>query len=167
MSFDEIIDRYKDAIFRMVYMHIGDFHKAEDITQEIFIKIFKNLSKFRGDSSIFTWIYKITINTISTYAKRSRTIADMLSVDYMEDLPDDDWDEEKLIEGLQNSSVISLIQRLRDKYKEVLILYYYQDLKVEDICSIINEPQGTIKSKLHRGRNMLKDMLLKEGVSNG
>ncbi|HCJ58809.1 sigma-70 family RNA polymerase sigma factor [Lutispora sp.] len=167
MSFDEIIDRYKDAIFRMVYMHIGDFHKAEDITQEIFIKIFKNLSKFRGDSSIFTWIYKITINTISTYAKRSRTMADMLSVDYMEDLPDDDWDEEKLIEGLQNSSVISLIQRLPDKYKEVLILYYYQDLKVEDICSIINEPQGTIKSKLHRGRNMLKDMLLKEGVSNG
>lgn len=167
MSFDEIIDRYKDAIFRMVYMHIGDFHKAEDITQEIFIKIFKNLSKFRGDSSIFTWIYKITINTISTYAKRSRTMADMLSVDYMEDLPDDDWDEEKLIEGLRNSSVISLIQRLPDKYKEVLILYYYQDLKVEDICSIINEPQGTIKSKLHRGRNMLKDMLLKEGVSNG
>jgi len=167
LSFDEIIDRYKDAIFRMVYMHIGDFHKAEDITQEIFIKIFKNLSKFRGDSSIFTWIYKITINTISTYAKRSRTMADMLSVDYMEDLPDDDWDEEKLIEGLQNSSVISLIQRLPDKYKEVLILYYYQDLKVEDICSIINEPQGTIKSKLHRGRNMLKDMLLKEGVSNG
>lgn len=94
-------------------------------------------------------------------------MADMLSVDYMEDLPDDDWDEEKLIEGLQNSSVISLIQRLPDKYKEVLILYYYQDLKVEDICSIINEPQGTIKSKLHRGRNMLKDMLLKEGVSNG
>ena len=95
------------------------------------------------------------------------TIADTLSVDHMEDIPDDAWDEEKLVEGLQNSSVISLIQRLPDKYKEVLVLYYYQDLKVEDICSVLNEPSGTIKSKLHRGRNMLKEMLLKEGVSNG
>lgn len=166
MSFDEIIDKYKDAIFRMVYVHIGDFHRSEDITQEIFIRIYRSLSKFRGDSSIYTWIYRISINTIRTYAK-DRTIADTLSVDHMEDIPDDAWDEEKLVEGLQNSSVISLIQRLPDKYKEVLVLYYYQDLKVEDICSVLNEPSGTIKSKLHRGRNMLKEMLLKEGVSNG
>ena len=167
MSFDEIIDKYKDAIFRMVYVHIGDFHRSEDITQEIFIRIYRSLSKFRGDSSIYTWIYRISINTIRTYAKKDRTIADTLSVDHMEDIPDDAWDEEKLVEGLQNSSVISLIQRLPDKYKEVLVLYYYQDLKVEDICSVLNEPSGTIKSKLHRGRNMLKDMMIKEGVCSG
>lgn len=160
MSFDEIIDKYKDVVFRMVYMHIGDFHKSEDITQEIFIKIYRNLSKFRGESSIYTWIYRITINAIRTYGKRNKAVADTISVDYIEDIPDDDWDEDKLIEGLQNSSVMSLIQKLPDKYKEVLILYYYQDLKIEDICSIVNEPDGTVKSKLHRGRNMLKDMLI-------
>lgn len=160
MSFDEIIEKYKDAIFRMVYMHIGDFHKSEDITQEVFIKIYRNLNKFRGDSSIYTWIYRISINTIRTYGKRDKAVADTISVDYMEDIPDGSWDEDRLIEGLQSSSVVSLIQRLPDKYKEVLILYYYQDLKIEDICSIVNEPAGTVKSKLHRGRNMLKDMLI-------
>lgn len=167
MNFDEIIDRYKDVIFRMVYMHIGDFHKSEDITQEIFIKIYRNLSKFRGDSNIYTWIYKITINTIRTYAKKDKALGNALPIDYIEDVPDDTWDENELIEALQNTRVISLIQRLPEKYKEILILYYYQDLKVEDICSVLNEPSGTIKSKLHRGRNMLKEMLLKEGVCDG
>ena len=160
MSFDEIIHKYKDVVFRMVYMHIGDFHKSEDITQEIFIKIYRSLSKFRGDSNIYTWVYKIAINTIRTHGKKNTTEKDTLSIDYLEELPDDAWDEDKLIEEIQNSSIMSLIQRLPDRYKEVLILYYYQDLKVEDICYIVNEPAGTIKSKLHRGRNMLKDMLL-------
>lgn len=159
MSFDEIIEKYKDVVFRMVYIHIGDFHKSEDVTQEVFIKIYRNLNKFRGDSNIYTWIYKITINTIRTCAKKDKVLEN-LSINYIEDVPDDAWDENVLIEALQNSKVVSLIQRLPEKYKEVLILYYYQDLNVEDICSIINEPQGTIKSKLHRGRNMLKDMLI-------
>ena len=163
MSFDEIIEKYKDIVFRMVYMHIGDFHKSEDITQEIFIKIYRNLSKFRGDSSLYTWIYKIAINTIRTYGSKDKE----LYLDYYEDIPDDAWDESKLLEGIQKANVVSLIQSLPNKYKEVLILYYYQDLKVEEISYITGEPPGTIKSKLHRGRNLLKGMLLKEGVYNG
>ncbi|MEA4849141.1 MAG: sigma-70 family RNA polymerase sigma factor [Clostridiaceae bacterium] len=167
MNFVEIIDKYKDAVFRIVYLHIGDYHISEDITQEVFIKIYRNLSKFRGDSGIYTWIYRIAINTIRTHTNKEKTMENTLSVDYIEDAPDDVWDEDKLIEGIQNSSVISLIQKLPDKYKEVLILYYYHDIRVEDISSIVNEPAGTIKSKLHRGRNMLKDMLIKEGVCSG
>ncbi|MGI5998315.1 MAG: RNA polymerase sigma factor [Lutispora sp.] len=163
MNLDEIIKKYKDIIFRMVYMHIGDFHKSEDITQEIFIKIYRNLNKFRGDSSLYTWIYKIAINTIKTHGSKDKE----LYVDYFEDISDDAWDESKLLEGIQKANVVSLMQSLPNKYKEVLILYYYQDLKVEEISYITGEPSGTIKSKLHRGRNMLKSMLLKEGVNNG
>jgi RNA polymerase sigma-70 factor (ECF subfamily) len=163
LNLDEIIKKYKDIIFRMVYMHIGDFHKSEDITQEIFIKIYRNLNKFRGDSSLYTWIYKIAINTIKTHGSKDKE----LYVDYFEDISDDAWDESKLLEGIQKANVVSLMQSLPNKYKEVLILYYYQDLKVEEISYITGEPSGTIKSKLHRGRNMLKSMLLKEGVNNG
>lgn len=167
MSFDEIIDKYRDVVFGMVYLHIGDYHISEDITQEVFIKIYRNLSKFRGDSGIYTWIYRITINTIRTHASKEKAVRNKFSFDYMEDAPDDFWDEDKLIEGIQNSSVISLIQKLPDRYKEVLILYYYQDIRVEDISSIVNEPVGTVKSKLYRGRSMLRDMLIKEGVCSG
>lgn len=167
MNFDELIDKYKDVVFRMVYLHIGDYHISEDITQEIFIKIYRNLSKYRGDGGIYTWIYKIAINTIRTHANKEKAVGNTLSIDYMGDASDDVWDEDRLIEGIQNTCMISLIQKLPDKYKEVLILYYYQDIKVEDISSIVNEPPGTIKSKLHRGRNMLKDMLIKEGVCSG
>ena len=107
------------------------------------------------------------MNTIRTYIKKDTAYKNMLSLDEIYELPDTRWNEEELINALQNRSIVELIYKLPFIYKEVLALYYCEDIKVEQIAAILKEPVGTIKSKLHRGRNMLKAMILEEGIIDG
>lgn len=89
--FKDIVEEYSNSIIRLCYLQTGDLNESEDLAQEVFLKIYKNLDKFKGNSSIYTWIYKITINTCFSYLKKNGKI---VKEELDSNIPNEEFTEE-------------------------------------------------------------------------
>jgi RNA polymerase sigma factor, sigma-70 family len=156
---ETLIRQYGNDVLRTAYLYVKDVHAAEDIFQDVFIKISQKLSTFEGNSSIKTWIIRITINTCKDYLKSawSRRVVPMM--EYQEDsiVSESDFDgvEQKDSRELIRKSVMSL----PSKYKDVVLCIYFQDLTIAEAAKILNLAEGTVKSRLARARQKLKFVL--------
>lgn len=158
-----MIDDYGDMVLKTAYMYLKDMHRAEDAFQEVFIKAFKNYSSFRGESSEKTWIIKITINVCRDILKsfwNKRVIhgyEDILSIS-------DNNAEEEAIENMGKQELFSKVLSLPAAYREAIILYYYHEFSTIEVSRILDIPEGTVRSRLSRGREMLKKYIIKGEV---
>lgn len=156
---ETLIRQYGNDVLRTAYLYVKDVHAAEDIFQDVFIKVSQKLSTFEGNSSIKTWIIRITINTCKDYLKSawSRRVVPMM--EYQEDsiVSESDFDsvEQKDSRELIRKSVMSL----PSKYKDVVLCIYFQDLTIAEAAKILNLAEGTVKSRLARARQKLKFVL--------
>ena len=151
--FERLVEQYQVAVLRTCWLYLCDRSQAEDAVQETFLKVYRNLDTFRGDSSEKTWILKIAMRTCydmnhSGWARffNRRVTPDMLpeaAVPF----------EEK--DDMLTNAVIRLPVRLR----EVILLYYYQGLTVNEIAGILGITQPSVSSRLKRGRDRLKTAL--------
>lgn len=161
-AYYELVNTYGNRLLRTCFLMTRDEKEAEDIVQETFIRVFKYIKGFKGDSSLYTWIYRISQNVLKDRMKSK--IIEMSYEDYHmnkdnpEDLTIDKIDREMLRKELDNLSFI---------YKQVLILFYFEDRSIKEISEILEEKEGTIKSKLSRGRSLLKVAMEKGGEFNG
>lgn len=164
---DEWMRLYGDRIIRVVYLIIDDYHVAEEITQEVFVRAFKSMNSFRGDSSAYTWLYRIALNLSRNHLnRRSRIRFRSLNMEEKEDVLTES-PEEKVARKAMNSKVRASIIQLPLIYREVIILHYFEDLKVSEIAQVLQQPEGTVKSKLSRGREALENTLRKEVLEDG
>ena len=136
--------------------------EAEDIVQETFIKVFKYIKGFKGESSLYTWIYRISQNLI-----KDRFKSQIYTVPYEDNEVDFKTPEEIIINNIDREILKAELDNLNFIYKQVLVLFYFNDLSIKDISQILDEKEGTIKSKLSRGRVMLKEALEKGGDFSG
>ena len=154
-----LIRQYGNDVLRTAYMYAKDNHTAEDIFQDVFIKVNQKLSTFEGNSSIKTWIIRITINTCKDYLKSawSRRVVPMM--EYQEDaiISESDYDEveKQDTKELVKKSVLSLPA----KYKDVVLCVYFQDMTIHEAANALNIAEGTAKSRLSRARQKLKSVL--------
>lgn len=161
LSFMELMKRYEKPLFRYV-KRISFFtdEEAEDILQEVFIKIYKNLNNYDPSLKFSSWIYRITHNqTVDHIRKNSKN----KSVPII----NDDWDQiidkfnlHNYIESSEiKNKIISKIESLPIKYKEVLYLRFIEEKSYEEISDIIKKPKGTVSTLINRGRIILKEKL--------
>lgn len=158
-AFESLIDIYGPRLLKTIFLIIRDEEETKDIFQETFLKVHKNIRKFKGKSSLYTWIYSIAINESRDRFKRNRE-ATYFDEDIF--LVCDDV-EEQVIDNIHKELVRKVLNRLPPIYREVLVLFYFDDMSIKEICEVTGEKEGTIKSKLSRGRNILKKSLVKEG----
>lgn len=162
-AFNQIVLRYKDKVFNTAYRFLGDYQEANDLTQECFISIYNNIRKFRGESSLSTWIYSITANTCRNKLKsadKRRALKTVSLKDRILETKDDNSSPVKMFEKKElENSIQNAINSLPDDQREVLVLRDIEDLAYEDIAKILNCEAGTVKSRLHRARMELKDKL--------
>ncbi len=175
-SFERIVIAYQQRIFNLAFRLLGDKEEAEDLTQEVFLNVYKHLSSFRGDSQFSTWIYQVTLNHCRNrfkYLKRrfhqsTESLDDPLQSgegDLERELPDEaDLPEEALHRRQVQKLVQIAVQRLRPDYKEVIVLRDIQELSYQEISEVLGLPEGTIKSRLHRARWELKELLAGFGI---
>lgn len=170
MDFMEgVLESYGDRVLKLCYMILKDLHAAQDLTQEVFIQVYKNKSKFREESSLYTWIYKIAINKCRTYVKKhskmvyfdSENINILVDNDFTEEEP---TLEEEVVRSISSEKIKDIITGIKPIYREVILLYYFEDLSIKDIAQILEEKESTIKSKLFRARELLKQEFIKEGI---
>lgn len=171
-AFETLIGSHQSSVFNLLYRMLGNREEAEDIAQEVFITVFKQIESFRGDSSLATWIYRIASNHCinrKKYLARRRHF-DNKSLSGLEDrvqaaegrspisghMPRPD----EMAEGFQMERLVQeAISGLDEEHRLVLVLRDIQNLSYEEIEKIVDVPAGTVKSRLHRARMALKEKL--------
>ena len=161
-AFDVIFDLAADAVFRICRYISGSFHEAEDLMQEVFIRVYSSLPDFREDSSFFTWLYAIARNTSLNYVRKQSGRETML-VDH------DTFPEPEVAEASDKSNkneelnlMRSCIQELQPMFRSIILLKDIEGLSYEDIARIESIPIGTVRSRLNRGRTILKEIFFRK-----
>lgn len=169
-AFDEVVVRYKNKVYNYICRMIHNDHEAEDLTQEVFIRMFTSLASFRNQSSLHTWIFRIASNLCIDYYRRNKkhqNIAYSLDepIDNEEtqpsrDIPDNKYNPYKVFErGELNKQIEDALKQLPEKLRAVIILHDIEDLPYEDISHIVGCPLGTVKSRLFNARMQLREKL--------
>ena len=152
---DYLMRRFGSQVVKLAYYHIRDKHLAEDIMQEVFCRVYKNLSSFRKSSSYYTWIYRITLNLCKDIKKSAyyRRVFPW-QWDMAEQL-----DDIRLFEQVEGGEVFSAVMDLPLKYRTTLALYYFEDLPIAEIAVLLRITENTARQRLYRARNLLKEKL--------
>lgn len=166
--FSELITRHKNLVYSVVLKMVNNQEDANDLAQEVFIKVYKNLDKYFPDFKFSTWIIKITTNHVIDYRRKKKyeTVC-MEDVEYK--LVSEDTPEQDCIKKEEQLVLNKLLNDLPDIYKIPLVLYHHQGLSYQEISEAINEPLSKVKNRIFRGRKILKEELLKmkEGENFG
>lgn len=159
-AFGALVNIYKRKVFHLAYSMTHDEHTADDLAQEVFIKVYFALKNFKGQSEFGTWLYRIAVNHCRDYLrKKSRT--KILSFEDIKD-PSSSLDNDVLLEEKEReqeerrTAVFANIQKLPEKYRVILTLRDIQGFSYEEIGSILGLSAGTVDSRLHRARKMLR-----------
>ncbi|WP_321575647.1 RNA polymerase sigma factor SigW [Paenibacillus guangzhouensis] len=166
-AFAEIVELYKDKIFHLAYRMLNNRHEAEDVVQDTFLRVYKNLDRYDENQKFSTWIYRIGTNLcIDRLRKRKPTYSldaemnDQEGVDGYSILPSDDrTPESELLLSETQQLIRQAIESLPAKYKTVMVLRYLQDLSLQEISDVLDMPVTTIKTRVHRGREYLRKKL--------
>ncbi|MPM04819.1 ECF RNA polymerase sigma factor SigW [bioreactor metagenome] len=161
-AYRQIVEEYGNRLLRTCYLILKDREEAEDVVQETFIKVFRNIDSFRENSGLYTWIYTIALNLSRD---RLRKKQDMFTIEV--DLVGNNDVEYEVEKSIDKELLRKELFEINSLYREVLVLFYFEELSIKEISNLLNEKEGTIKSKLSRGRDILKESLLKGGRLNG
>lgn len=142
-----ILDEYGNSVLRICFLYLKDTHLAADALQDTFIKVYTNYSKFKGNSSEKTWIMRIAINVCKNY-QRSSWWKRIDKSTILENIPGDK-------ESIGNDSLLLKVMKMSPKYKEVILLYYYQDMKIREIAKVLQRPESTVSIRFKRAREIL------------
>jgi RNA polymerase sigma-70 factor (ECF subfamily) len=166
-----LVERYSNQLLYVALGICGDMQKAEEVVQDTMLQACRKIDSFGQQAALSSWLYRITVN-LAKNSLRKRWIRRLTP-----------WEEQRLqllaapaadqpeLMALRQETrleVVELLQRLPVKYREVLALYYLQEFAVSEISAILGQPEGTVKSKLSRGRTKFKQLwAAREGEKNG
>jgi RNA polymerase sigma-70 factor, ECF subfamily len=155
-AFDQLVERYQRDVYRLCYRYLNDHQDANDMAQEVFLKAYRAIGKFRGDSSFATWLYRIGVNTCLNF-RSSRRPAPAPLPEHLADgsagLPD-------RIERDERSRLVrEAVRRLPEKQRATLILKIYHELTHEEVARVLGASVGTVKANLFHALGNLRKIL--------
>lgn len=166
-AFGEIVEIYKDKVFQLAYRMLGNRHEAEDIAQEAFIRAYVNIQSYNINLKFSTWLYRIATNLCIDRIRKKKPDyyldAEVAGTDGLTmysqipsktSLPEDDIESLELQDTIQRA-----ISKLPEKYRSVIVLKYIEELSLNEISEILDMPLGTVKTRIHRGRETLRKQL--------
>jgi len=162
-AFDLLVLKYQSRVMATVFKYVKEKQLAEDIAQEAFIKSYKSIESFREESSFYTWVYRIAVNTAKNYLVSSKRRDETLMSDFSED---ESFYPEKLDidspQGLLDASelrdiIFETLSSLGEETRTALSLREFDGLSYEQIAEIVRCPVGTVRSRIFRGREMIEE----------
>ncbi|COE00984.1 sigma-70 family RNA polymerase sigma factor [Bacillus cereus] len=154
---DEIMNKYGQEVLQLVYSYVNNKEVAEDVTQDIFVKCYKSLQTYKGNSNLKTWLWRIAINHCKDYLKswyNKKVIVTEDDFTYMESQKESV--EQIVIQNAEDSRLASAVMSLPIKYREVIYLFYYEELSIKEITTVIEVKENTIKTRLKKAKELLK-----------
>ncbi len=162
-AFAELVNKYQKPVHALAWRKVGDFHIAEDITQDAFLKVYQRLSTLKDPNQFSGWLYVITANLCATWLRKKRIQTQPLEGTDATMIQEDAYsrhvvaERTKTVAESQREVVKKLLAKLKESERTVMTLYYLGEMKVEDISRFLGVSASTIKSRLRRARNRLKE----------
>lgn len=162
-DFKFLVDKYKNQIFTLIFRMVNDYHVAEDLAQETFIKAYTSLKKYKIEYSFYNWLYTIALNLTRNYLKRRKIIGFVSFNKGDADLPiaSNEDVEESVERDMESEKLRMTLEKLPIKYREVLILRIAEEMSYDEISKVLKIPIGTVETRIHRAKEKLKKMLKK------
>jgi len=172
-AFNVLISRYENRVINLTVRYLHDYHQAMDAAQEVFVKIYKNIKNFKGNSAFNTWVYAVTTNhCFNILAKKKRALSSpknisldeaqenmpVIALDSKSRRPDEEVQTKEL-----NQRVRAAIAELPVDQQQMIILFHYENLSYEEIAEIVEAPISTVASCLFRARQNLRKILARKG----
>jgi RNA polymerase sigma-70 factor (ECF subfamily) len=166
-AFRELIEAHRDRVYNICFRMLGNRHESEDVAQEVFITVFKQIDTFREEAKFSTWLYRVAVNhcknRIKYLARRFDKARDELDEQGTNGTPIGapvPNAPDRALEGAQMEKLMQdAIAALEEDQRIVVVLRDVEDLSIEEICEITGLPDGTVKSRLHRARLVLRKKL--------
>lgn len=159
-AIDEIMIRYGQEILQLSFSYVKNKQIAEDLTQEIFVKCYKSLHTYSGNSKFRTWLWRIASNHCKDYLK-SWYNKNVFTTDYQPiyDSLRSDSVEQTVIQEEQDDQLASAVMELPVNYREVIYLFYFEEMSIKEISVVTEVKENTIKTRLKRAKELLKERL--------
>lgn len=160
-AFGVLVQRHQKAVFNLALRMLRDYAEAQEVAQEAFIKAYENLQAFDARYKFFSWLYRIAANTALNHAKRNRRF---LAIETEAEFatsgpnPQEDYETSEAGENVQRALML-----LKPDYRAVLVLKHFDGLSYQEISAVLGVPEKTVKSRLFSARQILKEVLLKQG----
>jgi RNA polymerase sigma-70 factor (ECF subfamily) len=155
-AFDLLVERYQRSIYRLCYRYVNDHEDANDLAQEVFLRAWRAIGRFRGESAFSTWLYRIAVNACLNFRARCRPAARELDEALVDPRPGAEWQVAREDDA---SRVRAAVGRLPDRQRATLILKLFHDLTHEEVAGILGSSVGTVKANLfHALANLRREM---------
>ncbi|CAH0280391.1 MULTISPECIES: RNA polymerase sigma factor SigW [Peribacillus] len=166
-AFGEIVEIYKDKVFQICFRMLGNRQEAEDLAQEAFVRAFVNIRSFNITMKFSTWLYRIATNLCIDRLRKKKPdyyldaeVAGAEGLNMYSQIASDMAKPEEEVESLELQETIQVeIMKLPEKYRSVIVLKYIEELSLKEISEILDLPVGTVKTRIHRGREALRKQL--------
>ena len=157
---DQLMDNYGQSLLQLAYSYVGNREVAEDLTQEVFVKCYQRLDQYQGKSSLKTWLWRIAINHCKDYLRSWYHKHIVISEEQAKHTSSQEKEvEDQVIQRYEDEQLVKIVLSLPDTYKEVIYLFYYEELSIKEISYLTSVNQNTIKTRLKRAKEILKDCL--------
>lgn len=157
-AFAEIVERWQGPLLNMAWRFCHDRSRAEDMAQKAFLRAFRHLGQWRDEAKFSTWLFALAANVYRTELRQIP--ATMLSLDEIAELAAPSTAGKQLEDADQAEMIRFAVQALPEKYREAVVLYYFHDQSVSQAALTLGVPEGTVKTRLSRGRGLLRRKLL-------
>ena len=170
-SFEELVRRYQRPIVGYVFRMLGDYDAALDVTQEVFIKVYNSLHRYSSDYKFSTWLYRIAHNATIDHLRRNSTNTQSIETEtadgaYQLQIESRDPSPEKDRERKEwRVEIEAVVKRLPTAYRELILLRHSQDLSYDEIAEVTGLPLGTVKNRLFRAREMMREIFIGRGFT--
>ncbi len=170
-GFEELVRRYQRPITGYVFRMLGDYESSLDVTQEVFIKVYNSLERYSAEYKFSTWLYRIARNAAIDHMRRNSINAQSLETENADGTyqlqiespnPSPEQDRER---SEWRTEIDEVVKRLPAVYKELILLRHSQDLSYDEIAEITGLPLGTVKNRLFRARDMMREIFIERGFS--
>ena len=171
-AFQALVERHRSMVYRIAYQFAGNHHDAEDIAQEVFIKVYRSLDRFRQDAQLTSWMYRIVMNACIDHRRRQRLAiaapfgeeAEHRMLNTPEDTP---GPEDRAYAGELGQVLESEIGRLPNGQRVVFVMRHHQGMKLCEIAAALGLAEGTVKRQLHAAVHRLRQALTEANVTAG
>ncbi len=154
MLLRELMDAHGNEVLRVVYGYVRDRYAAEDISQDVFVKVYDHLDSFRQESSYRTWILRIAVNRAKDYLRSAARR--VVPVDDLSHVEGDGSPERLMMRRLEDDDLWNAVMNLPEMYREAVWLFYGRGMSIEEIADVTQVTAGSVKTRLHRARELLR-----------
>jgi len=163
-AFENIVRRWQSPLINLAFRYCRDRQRAEEMAQDAFLQIYRNLHKFRGDAAFSTWLFAVSLNLYRSFMRRKSLPVE--SIDTLTEIAGGQFPQLQIEQEERDDLVRRAVAGLPSQYRDAVIVFYFREMDLAETAAILGVSEGTVKAWLHRGRELLRKKLARASAAS-